>query len=68
MAEKTIDLRLRNEELLAIGKFNEGVVLYFQDGEEQDEIVFNMRKDHYAKDNLYWTLKGFIGLYAQGVH
>jgi hypothetical protein len=43
----------------------EGVVLYFQDDDDQDEIVFRLRNDPVAKENLYWTLKGFIGLYAQ---
>lgn len=52
---------------MATGKFTEGVVLYYQDGseEDQDEIVFRLQNNATARDDLYWTLKGFIGLYAQ---
>lgn len=57
-------LKLKIEELLATGKFLEGVVLYYQDTDDQDEIVFRLRNDPVAKENLYWTLKGFIGLYT----
>ena len=59
-------MRLKMEKLLATGKFSEGVVLYFQEGEEdsQDEMVFRMTRDQMSKENLYWTLKSFIGLYV----
>lgn len=53
---------------MATGKFTEGVVLYYQNGssvEDQDEVVFRLQNYAENKENLYWTLKGFINLYAQ---
>lgn len=64
--EKEIVLKLKMERLMATGKFLEGVVLYFHSDDaddSQDEFVFKMTKDKIARENLYWTLKSFIGLY-----
>jgi hypothetical protein len=61
-------LSLKNEELIATGQFTEGVALSYKDGSseyDQDDVVFHMRNDIYGRDNLYWTLKAIIGLYAQ---
>ena len=59
-------LEVKTDKMIATGKFLEGVVLYFDEGNgEQEEIVFRIQMNVIKKEHLYWTLKAFISLYAQ---
>lgn len=61
-----LELEIKNDKMIATGKFLEGVVLYYEDGTgEQEEIVFRIQSNPIKKERLFWTIKAFISLYAQ---
>lgn len=55
-----------SEALSATAKFIEGVVLYYLNNEDEEEVVFRLQRDNDMKHLLYLTLQKLIDTYKSG--
>ena len=58
---KEVVLNIKNELMSAVGKFTEGVVLYYIDEEEEEiEVILRLKRNGELKHLLYLSLQKMI--------
>lgn len=43
---KDVTLRIENSRLSAVGKFSEGVALYYMDDDEEEETILQLKRNN----------------------
>lgn len=66
ISSREVILNVPSGLLLATAKFIEGVVLYYLNDEDEDEVVFRLQRDNDMKHLLYLTLQKLIDTYKSG--